>query len=281
MYLFYVQGGGLGHLTRTEKLIQTLQFTYHEVLIITPSQFCHHFKNYKFVKLNWKDSKNQWTTVIDEVLKKHSIKRFYIDAFPFGLKGELLSIYENHSHIKFYYVSRILKWENYLAQVPTPKYFCFEETLLLEPLYTTHQNWIKKNSKNVKKLSLLQETKGTKNPFSCSTPYGLLVHSGGKKNVLRLCEFVSNNLRERNWTTLKILVLTQVDVDFSHPQFYFSKNVFPALPYYEEATIIYTAAGFNAIQELQKYQDKHIAIPLDRLYDDQFFRLKNYKTEVK
>lgn len=277
MYLFYVQGGGLGHLSRTDKLIKTLGYTPDEVIIITPSFFSHHFTSYTFVKINWNDSKTQWTNVIENVLKEFPIHTCYIDAFPLGLKGELISIYEQYKNLNFCYVSRVLKWEVYIENMPHFDAILFKKTLLLEPLYPRHLQWIAKHSKISREIKLNYTSKEAASiPFE-ESEYGLLVHSGGKKDVEFLCDYVLKDLKKQQMHSLKIIVFTQVDIDFSHPQFQIIKNVFPVFSYYENAAIIYTAAGFNSIYELKAYENKHIAIPIDRFYDDQFFRVKHRK----
>ena len=48
MHVFYVQGGGLGHLTRVDSLIVKLSIPIEDVLIITPSTFTTYFKDYAF-----------------------------------------------------------------------------------------------------------------------------------------------------------------------------------------------------------------------------------------
>ncbi len=37
----------------------------------------------------------------------------------------------------------------------------------------------------------------------------------------------------------------------------------------------YTAGGFNSIQELKAYKEKHVAIAFNKMFDDQKFRLLN------
>ena len=82
MIAFYVQGGGLGHLSRTDTLIQHLKLHSSEVLIITPSAFTHHFKQYNFVSISWEDQPETWSKILIAQLVSCKIRECYIDSFP-------------------------------------------------------------------------------------------------------------------------------------------------------------------------------------------------------
>ena len=109
-------------------------------------------------------------------------------------------------------------------------------------------------------------------PFQ-KTPYVMVVHSGGTADVLKICNHVINTYKADS--SVSIIVFTQVDIPLVKENLIINKNIFPVAQYYKHALKIYTAAGFNSIQELLPFKDKHIAIPLDKLYDDQFFRVSN------
>ena len=273
MYVFYVPGGGLGHLSRTLKLIQLFDFKPEEVLIISPSIF-RSFVNARipFLSLSWEDTPEQWSQQLIQVLKQGNIQKCYIDAFPFGLKGELLAVYKTLPQIPFVYVARILKWQIYLKNTGGGQSILFEETLLLEYLYPAHASWIRANSKRCIFLQLPSPTTKKAEPFT-KTPYSLLVHSGGAKEVQQLCEKVALTLSVNE--EIRIMVLTQVKVDFKHPRFEVHRALFPVQQYFQHAEKIYTAAGFNLIQELDHFSEKHVAFAIDKLYDDQYYRLQH------
>lgn len=271
MIAFYVQGGGLGHLARTEKLIYTLGLKTDEFLIITPSQFCHYFPQFTFVHLAWDDAIISWQETISKTFVESDITHCYVDAFPLGINGELIPIYNDFKNISFTYVARILKWEKYISSLSPFKKPFFQESLLLETLYDSHKNWIKQTSEKVTQLSLKQLPL-PELTMTLQEPYELIVHSGGKKDVLALCDFVQKQRLSRN----SIYVFTQVDLPIMPANFSLKKDVYRVGSAFAKAEKIYTAGGFNLMNELKEYRNKHVAIPLERMYDDQAFRIKTY-----
>lgn len=273
MHIFYVQGGGLGHLTRIDKLIKTLNIPKGDVKIITPSNFTSYFKDYNFIKLSWADTPTKWCKQIENTIRINTISKFYIDTFPYGLKGELNSIYKTFPDLNYVYVSRVLKWEKYLDDITLQQPVIFSNTIILERLYKTHSDWITSHSKNVLKLRLKPDFINA-HPF-IDAPYTLVVHSGGKAGVLKICNQAIEDYK--TISNIKIIVFTQVNVQLKEKKILIYNNMFPVSQYYKHAIKIYTAAGFNSIQELKHYRHKHIIIPLDKLYDDQFFRTSTIK----
>ncbi|WP_282067855.1 hypothetical protein [Olleya namhaensis] len=271
MHVFYAQGGGLGHLTRTDKLIKSLNIPLELVVIISPSHFTGYFKNYQFIKLAWSDTPSTWTKQITEVIKKLEITSFYIDTFPFGLKGELCAVYKGFPNVNYTYVARVLKWETYLKAMPQITTVNFSETLILEKLYNTHLEWITNHSTHTTNLTL-KSSSITPIAF-LETPYVMVVHSGGQADVLHIIARANTDYKSDQ--NMKIVVFTQVDIQLKQKNVIIYKDRFPVSQYYKHATKIYTAAGFNSIQELKKYINKHVIIPFEKLYDDQFFRVSN------
>ena len=271
MHIFYVQGGGLGHLTRTHALIKTLRIPAKDVRIITPSAFTGYFKEYTFIKISWNAVTSRWSKVIIDTVLSYDNITFYIDTFPFGLRGELFQVYQTFPNIEYIYISRILKWQKYLGTLPERNSIEFSETILLEELYPEHLSWIQQHSKKTKQLTLNYEPVSP-TPF-LDSPYVMIVHSGGKEDVLYIANRALEDLQNEPHITL--IIFTQVNISIHNPRIIIHQNVYPVAKYYHHAEIIYTAAGFNSIQELREYKDKHIAIPLEKLYDDQFFRNAN------
>lgn len=274
MPVFYVQGGGLGHLTRIDKLIKTLRIPAEDVKIISPSNFTNYFKDYQFIKLSWSDTPSEWTKQIKHILSVNNVSSFYIDAFPFGLKGELISVYKAFPDLNCIYISRVLKWDTYLKAMNNEDLsIVFSKTIVLEELYESHSDWITKHSKNVLKLCLKSKKVSSK-PY-IKTPYVMVVHSGGTADVIEICNKAIEDYKHD--PNVIIIVFTQVDLQLNKEKLIVYKNVFPVNQYYEHALQIYTAAGFNSVQELELYRKKHIVTPLEKLYDDQFFRASKIK----
>ncbi|WP_396601069.1 hypothetical protein [Algibacter sp. R77976] len=275
MHIFYVQGGGLGHLTRIDKLIKTLSIPKEAIKIITPSSFTNYFKDYQFIKLSWSETPNNWTKQIAQVLNKYSVSSFYIDAFPLGLKGELLPVYKVFTELNYIYISRILKWETYLKAMnnETPSVI-FSKTMVLEQLYETHLDWIVAHSKNVLHLHL--KPKGVISIPFINSDYIMVVHSGGTADVLKICNKAIEDYKHN--PNISIIVFTQVDIQLKSEKIVVYKNIFPVTQYYDHAKQIYTAGGFNSVHELELFRYKHNVIPLEKRFDDQFFRISINKS---
>lgn len=271
MIAFYVQGGGLGHLTRIHKLIQYLKIDAKEVLIITPSKFLELFTSYFFVRISWNGSSEDWSKKITEQLLLHNIKQCYVDAFPLGIKGELIPVYRALPSISYIYICRILQWKKYVSIIPKDLIPNFTKTLVLEKIYEEHLNWAHEVSKHVQvvQLPLVLPKENVK---LSNTPYALVIHSGNQKDVIELCKKAKTAIAN---DILSIYVFTQVHIAFDDKRFHIRVQKYPVDQYFKYANKIITAAGFNLIHELEPYHKKHIVIPIDRLYDDQFFRAQN------
>lgn len=274
MHIFYVQGGGLGHLTRIDKLIRFLRIRIEDVLIVSPSQFTHHFKSYSFEKLPWNTSVNKWAEIIEAILLKTKVDTFYIDTFPLGIKGELIPIYKKFKTLNCIYISRILKWDFYIKNKSEAYLKIFNETILLEQLYANHLDWIKLNSKKISHIDLSSFYSSKPQINLIKEPYVLVILSGPKKDVLELCNSALKDIKNIKHP---ILVFTQIDIDFKNPRFIVKKNNFPVNQYFKYASHIYTGTGFNSIKELLPYKNKHTCIAFQKLYDDQFYRKKCFE----
>lgn len=271
MHVFYAQGGGLGHLARVDRIIKTLEIPKRDVIIITPSVFTNYFKEYQFVRLLWKEHHYDWAKKIEQVISKYAVTHFYVDTFPFGLKGELNLVYSTFPKLTYIYISRVLKWDFYLESVAQNVPITFQETIILESLYDEHLYWLRLHSKSVTTLALNFESV---TPIALiNSPYVLIVHSGGKDDVLKICNRAIEDYK--NHLDTRIVVFTQVDIQIENENVLVNRDVYPVSQYFEHAQKIYTAGGFNSVQELKQYKEKHVIITLDKLYDDQEFRLLN------
>jgi len=271
MHVFYAHGGGLGHLTRIDKLIKKLEIPVGDVLIITPSSFTKYFKSYAFVKISWNETAFHWSKTIERTIDRQDVTAFYIDTFPFGIKGELVSVYKRFPKLEYVYVSRLLKWQSYLDAIVETIPIEFSKTIRLEALYPEHDSWIEQHSKTMTTIKL--KTMDLSPISFIESPYVLVVHSGGKADVL---EIVNKAIKDyKHNLEVVIVVFTQVDININDARIIIHKDVYPVSMYFKHALRIYTAAGFNSMHELQSYETKHVAIPFDKLYDDQFFRYSN------
>ncbi|MFK7813893.1 MAG: hypothetical protein AB8B59_15465 [Maribacter sp.] len=271
MIAFYVQGGGLGHLSRTHKLIQYLKIDAKDVLIISPSNFHRYFKQYQFITISWQATPEEWSNRLIRELKVNAIQKCYIDTFPFGLKGELTAVYKALPEISFILNCRILQWKKYVSAISREFTPNFSQAIVLERLHNDHYTWIKTVSRKVDQIQL-PTTTPKKHIKLANVPYGIIIQSGNKDDVINICQKVKTDTHK---SPIDIFVFTQVLATFEDEQFHFRIQEFPVHQYFKHASKIYSAAGFNLMNELAPYQEKHTIFPLERLYDDQFFRAQN------
>jgi len=272
MHLFYVQGGGLGHLTRIDKLIRFLDLNKKDIVIITPSCFTEYFKQYTFIQLSWNSTIIEWIEIISNTITINNVESFYIDAFPFGIKGELFPVYEQFKTINYIYIARILKWGNYIKNMPQLLKANYSNTLVLETVYSNHYMWIKQNSKTITKIEASHMYNNNEQVPLIESSYYLIVHSGGKKDVIELCTKVAQELKD---STIPIFVVTQVNLKINNPKFIIKPKIYPVSQYFKYAKHIFTGVGFNLVNELKPYRYKHTMFPFNKLYDDQLFRKKH------
>lgn len=275
MIAFYIQGGGLGHLSRSAKIVNALGIPKDKVLWITPSHFTSYFSEFQIHPLSATKDPGQLQLEIAHLFTAKSITHCYVDAFPAGLYGELNGLAIQCPTIKWTYIARILRWETYSLLVKENFDITFEKTYVLETLYTDHEIWISQVSIHVQTLTLP--------PVSIVEPkrplardYELLIHSGGKEDVERLVAFAQQHRDPK----LPVFIATQIRLDHLPDRFYYLKGSFPALPYVEKASKVYTACGFNLMHELRPFANKQHCLPLERLYDDQKFRYARFKEQI-
>ncbi|PCK05155.1 MAG: hypothetical protein COA42_18555, partial [Alteromonadaceae bacterium] len=57
-------------------------------------------------------------------------------------------------------------------------------------------------------------------------------------------------------------------------------NHYPADTLLQQAQVVVSAAGFNIVEQMRGSGKTHWVLPMDRHYDDQFLRAKNYRIQV-
>jgi len=280
MILYYAQGGGLGHLSRSKAVWNTLNLPLEKIILLSSSSFV----NQKFIpekvqitspppELSSKPLDYQ--KYLANIFEKYSIESVFLDSFPLGIIGEWQN-FKSLQQIPVYYIARLLQWEKYIKQFSNTKIH-FKKTYLLEILEEKHLDFIKKHSKSSENLSLkYPQEKATQEKINLP-PFWLILHSEPLEEVKNLWSYAQEKATIENQKPFWV-ICSQVA-----PQDFFSKekgiwiNEFPATNYIAQAQRILTAAGFNTLQECKAYKSKHHILPFFRKYDNQFLRAKNYK----
>lgn len=230
-----------------------------------------------------------------------NIGEIYLDVFPCGLVGEwnnITKLLVNFSEIKFYSISRHLKWQNYKQLITKPLFF--ETSFVVETLESEHLAFITQHSKSVKTLKLvpfqynLQQNSSQNNlktnlKNDLETPFWLVIHSEPLRELLTLLEYTLEK-RFIQKSNSKIIIISQISKDkFIEFLQEISNiiqidlncieiiNTFDTQNLIIDAEKIISACGFNVMQECENFSDKHEYIPFERRYDDQFWRASQRK----
>ncbi len=234
-----------------------------------------------------------------------NISEIYLDVFPCGLVGEwnnmveLLANYQreaNFSEIKFYSISRHLKWQNYKQLITKPLFF--EASFVVEALESEHLAFITQHSKSVKTLKLIplqhnsQNNLQTNSQNNLETPFWLIIHSEPLEELLILLEYtLEKQLIQKS--NSKIIIISQISKD-KFIEFLqeitniiqIDLNCIEIINTYDthnliiHAEKIISACGFNVMQECESFSNKHEYIPFERRYDDQFWRASQRKKSL-
>lgn len=276
--IYYAPGGGMGHITRAKAFIYTTRQNEETFFIVTSSRYADLFFPEKcIVKIPTHFDLPGIKKWLSNFIQENTIKNVYLDTFPAGIIGEWNLKFS--VDINFYYIARLLKWERYfplIKEIPL-----FKKTYFLETLYEEHENFIKKKSQFYESFFINYPKKEIDKTiikqFKTSQENWLIVHSEPEEEVESLINYSKDYARLNNKKP-NYIVLTTISTKKKTDINYMKTT--NAYQYFEYADKIITAAGFNIMQQIKPYADKHKAIPFDRLYDNQFFRLKNQKKSM-
>jgi hypothetical protein len=284
MRLYYAIGGGLGHLSRAAAVIKTLEFCEHEFVIVSNSDFaCQIFRQAKIVKVpdTFYSKPNELLVFFHSIIEQYNVSEIYIDTFPAGLIGELNDLVKGNFSI--IYIARILKWEEYLPLIKTNN-LIFDHTYVLELLPPLQNEFVKKSSKLITKINLEYPQGNIKN---CSSevldlikkkPW-LIVHSEPFDELEVLYQHALE-IAELQKCNPHFLIISKSNVKIKGDKV-LQIDYYPATTFFPYVEKIFTACGFNSMQQTLKYIDIHYFIPFDRRYDDQFKRAIIRKSNLK
>jgi len=267
MIFYYAAGGGLGHLTRGRRVLETLGL---EATIVTTSPHARDARIAgRFPTIEVPPQLEHDVAAHRDWIARLDPERLIVDTFPGGIQGELCGL-----DVPMDLVVRLLRWDEYRRAVPDvlPS---FETAWVLEELEREHDEWVHANSNRVLPLAL--ECKITEPGLTLSSEsFWLIVHSGPEDEVRELIAYASELLVIENERPEKILVATQCRVQL--PSGFEAIDVYPAATMFARATRIISAAGFNVMLESNSHQDKHVVVPFPRRFDDQFRRAARRRT---
>ncbi|WP_299463078.1 hypothetical protein [uncultured Microscilla sp.] len=292
MKLYYANGSGLGHLTRTLAVIHTLQLNQEPILLFTASDHtdCLRLpKNVEIVKIPAYFANNQrsYQNWLCEQIEFHQISEVYIDAFPCGIVGEWNN-FPDYIKVDFYHIGRVLNWQNYeRLEINRPP--SFKATYLLENVDPKHKRFLQIHSQELITLDLSyppaalnrKERELVNTIFSISDkPIWLIVHSEPQEEVKQLCAYAIEISQIENVQPY-FVIISQTKPFRSITSNILWMNLYPAFPMFDKADRIFSACGFNVMQQTEMYKEKHMFLPFQRHYDNQFLRAKKRNFEQK
>ena len=269
MIAVYAMGGGLGHIARARRVVKALGFAPSQAAILTASKLAP-ASDPGIVRVpRWlAGSRAAFGAWLKGTLRALAPSAVVVDAFPLGILGELAD-YNVLPEVPVYHVARLLKWDAYRGTFAgTPRRF--EASYAVEPLTPAHEAFLAINSKVLLPFKLNSENKKSQeNPFE--KPTWLIVHSGPETEVHALLDFASKRANEERVAPQFVIVspralaLPAGVARVAHPRAW---ELFP------HADRIVTACGFNSMLEVAPCRARHLFLPLERRFDDQFLRAR-------
>ncbi|KXX68908.1 hypothetical protein [Flammeovirga sp. SJP92] len=274
MKLFYVLGGGLGHLTRVKRLLRTLRIE-KDFMIFSTSWATKVFPADQCIIINpktYQNKKDLFHFLLTQI-KQYSVTDLFIDTFPLGLFKEL-ELEVIPSQCQLHYIARYLKWGVYMNQ-PVVKERRFDHTYIIDFMHQDQFHFIKKHSKKISHFKLESREKVKSNKKE--EEFFLINHSGPKEEIQSLINLLQDHPL---YTTCQLPILINTPTHFTLP---FSERVkvihqYPAHLLFAQAKLIVTGCGYNSMLETLPYQEKHIFMPFQRKFDDQFERANRRKS---
>ncbi|AJQ92767.1 hypothetical protein [Gynuella sunshinyii] len=277
MTFIYALGGGLGHYTRARALINTLDIRGPVTLAVTqPTSGSLAGFGPELQVLSPPETMSQNPTLLrqwlTQSLEQQVYRQIVVDAFPAGLFGELCD-FPFPEGIRLLHVARLLRWSQY-QKVFQGKLPAYHVTYVVEALTAVHHQALAERSENMLELTLQDPLPGpTMTPDrrdNTETPLWLIVHSGPEDEIKALLALAGSMAEEEGLQPKQLLLSpvrpSQLPVDIDHI------HAWPAHPWFELADRIFTACGFNSMRQLLPYRHKHVFMPMERRFDDQFLR---------
>lgn len=280
MNLYYAIGGGLGHLTRARAFLHTFEIE-KDSTILTASSFADDKRvvgDINIIKADKNFAQNQtdYRVFLKNIFAEFSVEKLFLDAFPVGIVGEFCDF--DFGNTEVFYIARLLKWNNYscLLRGKIPR---FKKTFILEKLSNKHQKFINEHSAANIELKLKYPNLSASNEKSVQRilaeklPFWLIVHAGSDEETNELLQF-AKEMREIEKAEVNLILVSPNKSVF--PNRY---NIYPASLLFPHAARIFTAGGFNAIEQTEEFRGKHFAVPMERRFDDQFARVARFRKD--
>jgi len=274
---YYCMGGGLGHITRFTAFcrhfaLRPALLTNCELvrsgmiepdagpIMIPDEAHCIDFDRFR-----------AWVNNAIECIRPETV---IIDAFPGGILGELCEL-PVLKHIECVYLARILDLKAYKSRLNglLPE---FTKIYRIEQLGDEQDQWIKAMRAPVDNLTLPHPSSGEHEvsekaelPDNC----WLIVHSGNADELEQLWQFARQTAEIEGQAPTFAMVSPGSRPGFL-PATIAHYSRYPADDLIAQCTRLFSAAGFNIMQQMKECRHKHFVMPMPRALDDQFLRCR-------
>lgn len=261
MILYYAVGGGLGHLTRARRVLETLGLA-GDAAIVTASPYASDARVTGGIPIVAVPPRLEHSVEEHRAwMRGLAAERLIVDTFPGGIHGELRGL-----DVPMDLVARLLRWDEYRRAVPGPLP-SFATAWIVEELEPDHDAFVRGNSRRVVSLDLRRPPAAAPDR---GAPFWLIVHSGPEDEVRELVAYTSELRDLVPNAPDRILVATRCNTPL--PPGFETLDAYPATLLYAHATRIISAAGFNVMLETEPWKHKHDVVPFARRFDDQYRR---------
>jgi hypothetical protein len=271
MKLFYVMGGGMGHLFRVQTFIRQFGLTNYKILTNNPR--AHKLFPADEIILIKGETPDALKQQIQRQVSAPEFSEVYIDTFPAGLFGEL-TIREG---VQTTYLARRLKWNNYEPLVGKAK-LQFHTVICVEELEPGHAEWINSIADNILRVELQypdpDPARIPKEFIDMDKSIWLIVHAFVREEVESLTNYAKEVARQEKRNPAFVVLTDQIVEDESIRYF----TYFPAQDWFRLAERIFTGGGYNTLRQAKPFFEKVTAIPFPRKYDDQVWRVAQFKS---
>lgn len=279
MHLYYVMGSGMGHLARAAAFFYTHGIDTTQIIMLCANPLAVElFPEISIINppLELQYNQQQYSLFLKKIIQAYDIDLIYLDTFPLGILGELGDM--AFDNIKFIYLARLLDWQKYKLVFSSIQYTFFK-TYIFETLQQEHEHFIEQYSVAIHYGQLIypkQDCLDLRTYFNIKNELWLIVHSQPWQEVEDLF-FYAQEIAIWQQKQVDFVIITQCEILSVLPANVYFYKTKAAYMYLQQANRIFTAAGFNLLQQCANFKEKHYIMPFKRTWDLQFERAKNYK----
>lgn len=307
MIAAYALGGGLGHLTRVRAAVHSLGGDPDDLVVITSSPFATDRRvvggsRIVTVPAALAADRQGLGAFIHDTLNAAAPTEIILDVFPAGILGELTAEVLDPS-VPVRHLARSLRWNRYAPTLPADPP-ALATTYVLEPVGEEHQRYLIDHSATIAPLLLTDpEPHPARDGDDIVDPgqralldgthqaVWLIVHSGPDHEILELVAYARDHAaatagssheggagdhggREPRFVLIAPSRPATLASDVAH------LDVYPAWPLFAAADRVVTAGGFNAMRHASRCAERHLVLPFERRFDNQFARVQRMKRAV-